>query len=109
MYRCDILVGDRPYCIWDDDLKANNLRFLDGIDATIYQYAVEQQANALESDHRQRAAMMIRLLYAQVLEAFISFIAAAIQSPFCPLAYISLYSAGDLREIVQKLQYGARI
>jgi hypothetical protein len=109
MFSCDVMVGDRPYCIWDDELKENNLRFLDGIDASFYRRAVEQQADALEGDQRLLAAMYIRLLYSQALETFLSFVAAAIQSPFCPLAYVSLYTAGDLRTVVEKLHYGSRI
>ncbi|WP_439643611.1 hypothetical protein [Gemmatimonas sp.] len=100
------VVDEKPYCMWGIDTTSQNIRFLDGVDASYFYYVASSQIPNLNGPDRHRAALTIRTTYAHALETFFALLIAAVQAPHCPLGWILRYSPGDLARMVGKINRG---
>ena len=98
------MVDERPHVFLSDE--GANRRFLEAIDSEYWAYQAAAHAGALWADaveDRQRAAAALRVVYSQALETLFALIAAFVQSPKFPLAWLMRYTNRDLREVVRKI------
>lgn len=109
MNRYPFAVCDEVYCVWDHDLATRNRRFLASLDPRHFGYVTERHVSDLEGEHRQRAAVALRLHYHHGLEALFSLIGALTQAPDCVPAWLPKCSNSALRELVTKLRHGAPV
>lgn len=93
-------VGDEPYCVWDAELQSLNKQFLDGLDPTYFEYAVDAH---LKSEDDKRASIALKLTLHHGLETFFSLAAALLQAPDCVFAWVPRCSTVTLREIVERI------
>lgn len=103
MQPVKIIVNEKPYAIWDWDLKKKNLDFLNGIDSKYFTYVAENNFKALNGDDKHRAAILIRLTFSHGLETLFSLLSSVVQAPQCPLGWIICYSNRQLIEFVKKI------
>jgi hypothetical protein len=102
------LVDERPFCLWDIDLKKRNLQFLESLDPSYFEYVANLHIqNISEDDARnkesQHAALAMRTSYSQALETLFALISAFIQAPRCIAAWINLYQNHELRNVIDKI------
>ena len=71
-------VVDEPYCLWEEDLKAHTLTFLNGFDTGYFDHLLEIHLNA---DDEARSAMVLRVAYHHAMETLFSFLGAFLQAP----------------------------
>lgn len=91
------MVNEEPYCIWEVDLRQRNREFLDGIDATYFDYALKTH---LQADDEKRASIALRLSLHHALETLFSLIGAYVQATDCAYAWVAKCSTPDLRQFV---------
>ena len=63
-------VDETPYCVWEEDLRERNLRFVESIDYRYFEYIATTHAANLEGEDQQRAAIALRTGYHHALETF---------------------------------------
>jgi hypothetical protein len=100
---CKFMVDEKPYCLWDWDLKERTISFLNGIDPDYFVYIAQTHTDALEGEQKQLAALAIRAAYAQALETLFAFLGAALQAPYCVPAWLVKYSNSDLDKLIGKI------
>lgn len=106
-----ILVGERPFCIWDSDLKKHSLEFIDTLDPSYFDYMANVHLDNIRDGEEARnkesqyAALAMRATYSQGLETLFALISAAIQAPRCVPAWMSLYKNHELRSVVDKIHH----
>ncbi len=103
----NFIVNDRPFCLWDENVKRKSLEFLDGLDPSYYKYVANIFLNGVNEKNKKenhQSALLIRLIYSMALETFFAFIGSAIQAPYCVPAWISLYQPSELKLIINKIQ-----
>jgi hypothetical protein len=119
LYRSIILVNDRPYAIWDTDLKRKNIEFLRNFDPEFFSYMADVHIRSLiedqgdsepDSDKSQepsqrqlQAAIALRSAYSQGLETLFALIFATIQAPHQVPAWMLLYWPKDLYELIDAI------
>jgi hypothetical protein len=105
------LVDERPFCLWDIDLKRRSLEFLESLDPSYFEYVANvnlqnvgdgDDARSKESQH---AALAMRTAYSQALETLFALISASIQAPRCVPAWINLYRSYELRNVIDKIHH----
>jgi hypothetical protein len=103
------LVDERPFCLWDIDLKKRSLEFLDSLDPSYFEYVAntnlqnvgdDDDARSKESQH---AALALRTAYSQALETLFALISASVQAPWSVPAWINLYRSYELRNVIDKI------
>jgi hypothetical protein len=127
-----IYVGDKPYCVWDWDIKKQNLQFLESLEPRYFvviadnlsPYFLPKKSNSLKAKWRrnirfyeddtrdlllnkedyQYTAIQLRSTYSHALETLFSLLIATLQSPICTYAWIRLYNLWQLRDILEKIQ-----
>src|SRR5690349_4853189 len=109
MYRYPFAVGKNAYCCWDYNLPERNQQLLRGIDPEYFWYVASQHFEALDTEHRQRAALALRTNYYHGLETLFSLLGALAQAPECVAAWIAKCSTSELRHIVDGFRTGASI
>ena len=77
------VIHETPFACWDWDLRKKNPEFLEGIDADYFSYVAELNAEPIEVDDKQRAAVSLRLGYSHGLEALLALVCSAVQAPQC--------------------------
>jgi len=100
------LVGERVFCLWDQDIKRLNSNFLDGIDPKYFEYLANTNFEKLgdeRKDVHQHAALAIRTAFSQGLETLFSLIFASVQAPHCIPAWMNLYQNRELYNLVGKV------
>lgn len=99
------VVGDTPYCIWDWDLREQNLSFLDSIDPDFFFHMAEVNVASLneENENSRHAALALRLFYSHGLETLLSLLGAAVQAPECVVGWLSLYRERHLKMVIDSL------
>ena len=102
-------IGDRPYCVWDPELAAKNLRFIEQLDPAFFGYQADAHAAALESEERQRAAIALRIAYSHGLETFFSLVAASVQASDCVVGYLTNCWPKQVRGVISKIGHGANM
>lgn len=97
-------VDDRAHFFVGDD--TSNRQFLEGVDPDYWAYQAIVHGEQLDSEnqeHRQRAAVALRIVYSQAVETLLSFLGAVTQCPTFPLAWLMQYHNSELRSVVQKI------
>jgi hypothetical protein len=95
------LVGSKPFCVWEWNLRQRNREFLDSFDPDYFYYTAAVHWDRLQGDHSQLAALGLRLAYSHAMEAFFALLFAALQAPGCVFAWLDKYTTADLRELVE--------
>lgn len=109
---CFFVVDERPLCVWDTDIHRKNTQFLDGIDASYFEYLCQIHGPLIDDEtgtttrEEQHAALALRTAYSQALETLFALIFASIQAPWCVPAWINAYKNHELRSVVRKIQEG---
>lgn len=104
------VVDETPYACWEWNLRDRNLEFLRGIDPTYYTYVADANAEHLDDiEHRQKAALAIRIAYSQALETLFALIGALVQAPNCAFGWLARYQNRELASLVRKLSYGQKV
>lgn len=96
-------IDQKPICIWDFNVEKNNLDFLNEFDSEYFLYQTELFEKELDGENNLKAALSIRNIFHHSLETLFSLFCAAIQSPYCIYAWLSLSRTNDLRNVVQKI------
>jgi hypothetical protein len=100
---CMFVVDERPFCVWDWDLQARTLSFLDGIDPNYFIYLADVYTGSSDGEQQQYAALAIRTMYAQALETLFAFLGAALQAPLCVPAWLAKYQNAALDSLIGKI------
>lgn len=100
MHSSIFVVNEEPYCIWEVDLPARNMEFLDGIDTEYFDYVLKVHA---EAEDEKRASIALRTGLHHAMETMFSLLGAYIQAPDCVHAWVAKCSNKDLRELVKKV------
>ncbi len=104
------VVDDTPYACWEWNLTGRNLEFLRGVDPGYYTYVADANAEHLDDkEHRQRAALAIRIAYSQALETLFALIGALVQAPGCVFGWLLRYQNRELTSLVRKLSYRQKV
>lgn len=101
-----ILVGERVFCLWDENIKRRNLDFLNGIDPAYFEYLADINFEKLgdeKEDVHQHAALAIRTAFSQGLETLFALIFASIQAPHCVPVWMNLYKNNELYDLVHRV------
>jgi hypothetical protein len=93
-------VVDEPYCLWEEDLKAHTLTFLNGFDTGYFDHLLEIHLN---TDDEARSAMALRVAYHHAMETLFSFLGALLQAPSAPQAWISKCQNKQLYELTRRI------
>lgn len=96
-------VNETPYCLWDLDLDARNLDFINSIDPRYFEHIANLQAQFLESDEKQYAATALRIAYSHGLETLFALLCATVQAPDCIVGWLVKYKNSELYEVVKKI------
>ena len=101
------IVGERPFCLWDDNIKDMTLEFIDGLNPQYFSYIANTFGNsdAENKNNIQYLALLVRMTYSMALETFFALLASAIQAPFCVPAWIDQYRPHELKSIVDKIHH----
>jgi len=100
------MVGNRPFALWDFDIRARTLEFLNSIDPHYFEYVADAHLSVLkeppEDDEQapKHAATSLRLGYGQAMETFFGLLCALLQAPRCIPAWMALYRTSELHTLV---------
>lgn len=100
MQNAVFMVNDKPYCIWDIDLKERNSKFLESIDPEYFEYSLETH---MATTDKKRAAISLRSTLHHAMETFFSLLGAFLQAPDCAYAWISKCENSDLRKLLDRI------
>ena len=81
-------VGEKLHCLWDGNIPALNLEFLDSVDYEYFKYLADIHAGSLTSPHKMRAAIALHTAYFHGLETLFSLIFAGLHAPSVIPAWI---------------------
>src|SRR5947208_4728517 len=96
------LVDERPFCVWEWDLKERNLDFISALKPDYFRFMAETFAKHWQDGPGHEAALSVRTLYGHALEAFIALIGAAVQAPDCVPGWLLKYRQEDLQNVAKK-------
>lgn len=97
-------VNEDPFCIWDISLSKRNLDFLEQFDAGYFEYLASIALRDIEdTEHKKRAALLMRQGLYHGLETLFSMLGALIQAPDCVYGWILKCNPGDVRKIVERI------
>ena len=99
------MVDEKPYCLWDIDIKSITLEYLENVDPTYFEYVANTHLGEAVDEKSLLAALVLRSIYSHALETFFAFIAAALQAPQCVPAWIATYWPEDLKKVVSKVTH----
>jgi len=100
-----VMMVDRPVCVWIENARTENDRFLRGIDPDFFLRPVKRlQSHGFDTAERSSNAMGIRLGYWHAVETTLALIAATVQVPSLLPAWLDLYQTRDLDECVRRLR-----
>jgi hypothetical protein len=101
------VVNEKPYCVWDFDLKNKNREFIQNFEVNHFEFLsnlFENLWNNEEDDNNKQAlSIEIRRSYSLALETFFSILGAALQAPDCIPGYLAKYRLSDLRNLVKRI------
>lgn len=104
LYCGEFVVDKRPFCVWEWDLPERNRSFLESIDPDYFLYLTETHAANLDGEHRNHAALALRMAYSHALETFFALVGTLVQAHECPVGWMAKYRDGDLKSLVKKIQ-----
>jgi hypothetical protein len=97
------VVGDEPYCLWEDDVAKRTRDFLTGLDTEFFAYILNAH---VQTEDEKRASVAIRLALHHATETLFSLLGAFVQAPECPYAWIAQCRTEELREVVRRIGVG---
>ena len=100
------LVDEKPYCVWEWDLKKRNLDFISALNPAYFRFMAETFVEELGGDKNLKAALSLRTAYSHALEAFIALVGSTIQAPDCVPGWLLKYYQDDLENVARKLNNG---
>lgn len=104
------IVGERPLCVWDENIYNRNEKFLKSIDPSYFEYLCKIHSRLIDTEkeetnsEEQHAALALRTAYSQALETLFALIFASVQAPGCIPAWINAYQNHELKSLVRKVQ-----
>lgn len=130
-----IVVGKRPFCYWDLDIRKQTDSFLKSFEPKYFEsmanvffpYIVDpreedslkikeklvakviryfRKIEYLPDINAQHAAIALRLIYSQSLETMFALICGSAQAPRCIQAWLLKYKPSELRDLLQKIEDG---
>lgn len=97
-------VDNELYCFWSNDLSDDALTYLDSVDPGYFVYVADEALKHLGNEATEmRAATNLRIAFFHGLESLLMLIAAAVQAPKCPQAYLGHCSNNELRGVLKKI------
>jgi hypothetical protein len=97
-------IDDEPYLLWDEDVRARALEFLDSIDSDYFDFlATLGEAHMGDAQQGKRAAAACRIGFFQGAETLFLLIAALLQAPHSPQAFVGQCKTDQLRRIIRKI------
>ncbi len=93
-------VVEEPYCLWEENLNAQTMSFLAGIDTGYFDHLLKLY---LDSEDEERAAMALRVAFHHAMETLFSFLGALLQAPAAPQAWIAKCQNSQLKELVRRI------
>jgi len=96
-------VNDRPFCVWEWDLKERTTEFLQTADPGYFEYVAQLHIANIVGENARRAAVALRTNYAHGLESFFALLFACFQAPDCVPGWLAKYQLTDLRALVAKV------
>ncbi|PZQ76995.1 MAG: hypothetical protein DI563_05300 [Variovorax paradoxus] len=97
-------VEEERYCFWEEDLRAAAVSFLKGLDPEYFLFVAKQGlANIDDPKDRKRAGASMRLAFFQGSETLLLLLAAVVQAPRCPQAYLGQCKNDQLRRVIQAI------
>ncbi len=98
-----IVVYEEPHVFWGHNLDYENLESLKSIDADYFRYHADLHVEQLTTDAAQHAAIALRTVYSQAVEALFALVGAFIQAPHFALGWLLKYRDEQLRALVRKI------
>jgi hypothetical protein len=96
-------VNEKPYCLWDLDIHASNLDFINSIDPRYFEHIANLHGQFLEGEEKQYAAIALRIAYSHGLENLFALLCATVQAPDCIVGWLLKYQNIDLYEVIKKI------
>jgi hypothetical protein len=96
-------VDETPYCLWDLDIHARNLEFINRIDPRYFEHVANLHGQFLEGEENQYAAVALRIAYSHGLESLFALLCATVQAPDCIVGWLLKYKNVELNEVIRKI------
>lgn len=96
-------VNETPHCLWDLDIHASNLDFINNIDPRYFEHIANLHSQFLEGEEKQYAAVALRIAYSHGLESLFALLCAAAQAPDCIVGWLLRYKNTELNEVIKKI------
>lgn len=96
-------VNETPYCLWDLDIYARNLDFINSIDPHYFEHIANLHGQSLEGEENQYAAVALRIAYSHGLESLFALLCATVQAPDCIVGWLLKYKNAELYEVIRKI------
>lgn len=103
------VVDETPHACWEWNLSKRNLEFLRGLDPSYFTYVADTNVEHLEGEHKQKAALALRIAYSQALETLFALLGALVQAPECVFGWLLAYTNRDLDKLIEKLASGVPV
>lgn len=97
-------VDDELFCFWAPDLKAAAVAFLGTLDPDYFLFVAKQGLPHIgEKENEMRAGASMRLAFFHGSETLLLLLAAVVQAPGCPQAYLGQCQNGQLRNVLDAI------
>ena len=97
------VVDEKPWCVWDWDIRQLNERFLERFDPSFFDYVATAHLGSLDGEDKQHAAVALRTSYSHAMETLFAVIGAMLQAPDCVVGWLHKYRNEDLNSLVSKI------
>lgn len=103
-------VVDEPFCLWEDDVQAKALEFLDHIDPGYFEYlALQGQRSMQDVEHKKHAMAAMRIGFFHGAETLFLLIGALLQAVNAPHAFLAQCWPAQLRTLLKRIGSGTPI
>lgn len=100
-------VDDELFCFWAPDLKAAAVAFLKSLDPDYFLYVAKQGLPHIgDKENEMRAGASMRLAFFHGSETLLLLLAAVVQAPWCPQAYLGQCQNVPLRNVLDAIDEG---
>jgi hypothetical protein len=94
-------VGDKFYCLWDNNIPVLNAEFLKYVDHGYFNYLADLHSKELGGANKMRSAVALHTAYFHGLETLFSLIFAGLQAPRAMPAWILKCRTDQLKTLVE--------
>lgn len=100
-------VDEELFCFWAKDLKAEAVAFLESLDPEYFLYVAKQGLPHIgDKENEMRAGASMRLAFFHGSETLLLLLAAVVQAPKCPQAYLGQCQNVQLRKVLNAIDEG---